>query len=96
MIRSCDLLVFDAPVFDAPVFDVPVFDVPVFDVPVFDVPDGCAHGGSDPEHDAKKRMNNRHAWKHAAKRAAMLPGCGAALPPGKKASEALLNYLKGG
>lgn len=34
--------------------------------------------------------------EHAAKRAAMLPGCGAVLPPGKKASEALLNYLKVG
>ena len=71
MIRSCDLLVFDAP-------------------------DGCAHGGSDPERDPRTRMNNAHAWKHAAKRAAMLPGSGAALPPGKKASEELLNYLKGG
>jgi len=76
MIRSCDLLVFDAPVFDAP--------------------DGCAHGDSDPERDARTRMNNAHAWKYAAKRAAMLPGCGAVLPPGKKASEALLNYLKVG
>jgi len=41
-------------------------------------------------------MNNAHAWKYAAKRAAMLPGCGAASPLGKKASKALLNCLKGG
>ena len=59
-------------------------------------PDGCAHGDSAPERDARTRMNNAHAWKHATKRAAMLPGCGAVLPPGKKVSEVLLNCLKGG